>query len=138
MSELDYKVVKHLHEAKKPLKISQISKTLDVPHTTLGSCVKRLEKNNYVVYNRYKTVSLSEKGKNLAMELIRHSRLLEVLLFNELDLSKEEAHVEAEKFNLLFSCKMINKICEKYGHPQQCPCGKEILESSNCYCNEKH
>jgi Mn-dependent DtxR family transcriptional regulator len=63
---------------------------------------------------------------------------LELFLFNELDMSIEEAHEESEKFALLFSCNTINKICEKYNHPKECPCGEAILNSNDCYCSEKH
>ena len=82
-------------------------------------------------------ITLTEKGENLAKELIRHARLLETLLYNELELSAKEAHNESEKFNLLFSCNTINKICEKYEHPSECPCGDTILSSINCYCEKE-
>ena len=136
MLDLDYKVLKFLYRSNNLLKVGEISKKLGVPHSTLGGCVKRLESEGYVIYNRYRLVILSEIGRNLAIELIRHSHLLGVLLYNELGLSSEEAHKESEKFNLLFSCETINKICEKYGHPQKCPCGDFILNSTECSCKE--
>lgn len=130
--------MKTLQRKNVPLKVGEISRELDIPHSTIGSCVKRLEENGFVVYNRYEPVHLSNDGINLANELIRHCQLLEVLLFNELGLDKEEAHTESEKFNLLLSCNTINKICEKYGHPKLTPCGETIYNSSNCFCIEGH
>ncbi len=137
MSDTDYKVLKLLHRSKEPLMVGDIAKNLSVPHSTIGSCVKRLELEGNVNYERYKPVVLLDKGKHLAMELMRHTQLLEVLLYNTLGLSKEEARIESEKINLLFSCNIINKICEKYGHPEESPCGEAILNSNNCSC-EKH
>jgi DtxR family Mn-dependent transcriptional regulator len=139
MLELDYKVIKLLYQHKKPMKIGEISKQLNVPHSTLGSCVtKRLNVKGFVKYKAYHDVVLTEKGKDLAKELNRHSRLLELLLYNELGISSKIAHEESEKFNLLLSCETINKICNKYGHPNKCPCGELISNSSECYCEKGH
>lgn len=132
---MDFQVIKHLME--KPKKVSEIAKQLEIPHSTIGSCIKRLEEKEIVSYNRYKNVKLTKKGRELGNELMRHSQLFELLLVKELDLTPKEARIEADKFNLLLSCKTIDKICSKYGHPKTCPCGIEILESKNCLCKKK-
>ncbi len=138
MMDLDYKVLKYLYRSQKPMKIGTIAKDLGIKHSTLGSCIsKRLRTKGYVNYEAYREVELTQRGKNLAIELVRHTQLLEVLLYNALGLSKEEAREESEKFNLLFSCNTINIICEKFGHPTRCPCGELILNSSECYCEEE-
>ena len=136
MLDLDYKVLKILYRSSKPLKVGDISKLLEIPHSTVGTCIKRLEKGNYVIYKRYQPVVLSERGMDLAIELIRHAKLMEILLTEELYLNVKEAHEESEKFNLLLSCNIINRICEKYNHPNKSPCGEVILNSSDCYCEE--
>ena len=138
MLDLDCKVLKLLHRSQEPLKVGDIAKALDIPHSTTGSCIKRLEYEKHVEYDRYNVVKLTDSGKSLAIELIRHSQLMEVLLYHELGLTVELAHDESEKLNLLFSCEVINKICEKYNHPSKCPCGHDILSSGTCYCEKKH
>jgi Mn-dependent DtxR family transcriptional regulator len=137
MSNLDYTVLKYLFEAEKPLKIGTIKKGLKIPHSTLGSCIERLEERGFVNYEPYYEVELTEKGEEMAKELLRHRHLIEILLYKELGLDKELAHKESQKFNLLLSCQTINKICERYGHPQKCPCGSEILDSKNCFCRQR-
>lgn len=136
--DIDFKVLKTIFRFKKPVKVGRISRYLSLPHSTIGSCVKRLEKTGYVIYERYKPVSLTEKGRDVAIESIRHSRLLEMLLINEIGLDKKVAHEESEKFNLPFSCEIINLICEKYGHPKECPCGESILDSIKCNCEKNN
>jgi len=136
MLDIDYKILKILYRSSKFLKVGQLARILNLPHSTVGSCIKRLENEKLVIYERYKPVALSKEGIDLAKELIRHAQLLELLLFKELNLKNEEAHEESEKFNLLFSCNTINKICEKYGHPKECPCGENILNSNNCFCED--
>lgn len=137
MIGLDYSVVKLLHRSDLPLKVGGIAKKLNLPHSTLGSCIVRLQSGDLVKYKAYKEVILTEKGRELARELIRHAQLIELFLHKSLGLSIEEAHKESEKINFLFTCGTINKICEKFNHPITCPCGKPILESRNCYCEIK-
>lgn len=134
MQNLDYIVVKLLYRQSTPLKIGKIAKELIVPHSTLGSCITRLKRKDLVNYEAYHDVELTSKGRDLAIELIRHARLIETLLHYELGVKPELAHRESEKLNLLLSCETINKICKKYGHPKKCPCGEEILSSSHCIC----
>ena len=136
MLDLDYKILKILYRSSHPLKVGEISKLIKLPHSTVGTSIKRLENSNYVIYKRYQPVILSEKGTDLAIELIRHAKLMEMLLVKELGLNIKEAHEESEKFNLLLSCNIVNKICEKYNHPHISPCGETILNSSTCYCEE--
>jgi len=134
MQDLDYSVVKLLYRQSTPLKIGKIAKELRVPHSTLGSCITRLKRKDIVNYEAYHEVKLTSKGRDLAIELIRHARLIETLLHYELGVKPELAHRESERLNLLLSCETINKICKKYGHPKKCPCGEEILSSSHCIC----
>lgn len=137
MLDIDYEVLRKLYK-NKALKVGTLAKKLNYPHSTVGSCIKRLENQGYVIYERYKPVILSEKGKDLTIELKRHAHLLEMLLINELEMKQEDAHAESEKINLRFSCDVINKICERYGHPKKCTCGERILSSSDCYCDKKY
>ncbi len=140
MQEIDYLILKILCRNNKPARLKKIreeiknQKGLETPFSTINSSIERLEKLDYVEWTRYYPIKLTEKGLNLAKELIRHAQLLELFLYNELKLSRDDAHYESEKLNLLLSCETINKICEKYSHPTICPCGEEILNSKHCYC----
>jgi Mn-dependent DtxR family transcriptional regulator len=143
MLDIDYQILKVIYRTNGNARLKYIQheveavKGIKIPLSTINSCIERLEKKKYVNWIRYHPLKLTAYGTNLAKELIRHARLLELLLYNELELSAEEAHIESEKSNLLFSCKTINKICEKYSHPEECPCGEEISNSSNCFCEKK-
>ncbi len=143
MLDIDYQILKIIYRNNGRVRIKQIQEEfkikqeIEIPLSTINSCIERLEKKGYVDWIRYSHLKLTEDGENLAKELIRHARLLETLLFNELELSAKEAHIESEKFNLLFSCNTINKICVKYAHPSECPCGDTILSSIHCYCEKE-
>jgi len=143
MNNIDYKVLKILYRNHGKAKVKHIQNKLNnygyeaVSYSTIDSCIERLDKKNLVIWKKYQPIELTSEGENYAKELIRHTQLLEVLLYEELDLSTEDAHKESEKFNLLFSCNTINKICEKYNHPEKCPCGEKILNSTDCYCQKE-
>lgn len=139
MSDLDFQVLKLIYRSSpESITVRNIADILNIPHSTTGSCVKRLESERYLTYERKGPVTLTEKGQDMAIELLRHSQLLEVLLHKSLGLPIAEAHKESEKVNFLFSCETINKICEKFGHPHETPCGEEILNSSSCHCEKHH
>ena len=138
MTELDFTVLKLLFRATENLTVRSIASSLNIPHSTTGSSIKRMEKEGYINYERRSNVELTEKGIDMAKELLRHSQLIELLLHKSLDLPIEKAHEESEKVNFLFSCETINKICEKYSHPRKCPCGESIPNSNACYCEKQN
>ncbi len=95
MQNLDYIVIKFLFRNSVPLKVGKLAKELNIPHSTLGSCITRLKAKGFVKYEAYRDVELISKGKDLATELIRHARLLEIFLHNELGVNPELAHSES-------------------------------------------
>jgi DtxR family Mn-dependent transcriptional regulator len=144
MLDIDYQILKIIYRNGNKLRLKQIQleikviKRVEIPLSTINSCLERLEKAGFVNWVRYSHIELTKNGLDLAKELSRHAQLLELLLYNELDLSIDKAHTESEKLNLLLSCDIINKICEKYNHPNYCPCGEEIPNSKGCYCGREN
>jgi Mn-dependent DtxR family transcriptional regulator len=144
MLDIDYQILKIIFRNDEKVRLKEIQtkikniKGVKIALSTINSCLERLEKAEYIKWIRYSHVELTQKGENLAKELLRHAQLLELLLYNELELSIDKAHTESEKLNLMLSCETINKICEKYDHPNYCPCGNEIPNSESCYCGEDY
>ena len=97
MLDLDYQILKIIYRNKDNARLKQIQKEfldsneINIPLSTLNSCLERLEKKEYIEWVRYKPPTLNDKGAQLAKELLRHAQLLEVFLCNELGLSVEEA-----------------------------------------------
>jgi DtxR family Mn-dependent transcriptional regulator len=144
MLDIDYQILKIIFRNDEKVRLKKIQseikliKGIKIALSTINSCLERLEKAEFIKWIRYSHVELTQKGVNLAKELLRHAQLLELLLYNELELSIDQAHEESEKLNLMFSCETINRICEKYNHPNFCPCGNEIPNSETCYCGEDY
>ncbi|MFW9875012.1 MAG: hypothetical protein ACFFG0_18040 [Candidatus Thorarchaeota archaeon] len=62
MLDLDFRVIKFLFKSQKSMKIGEIRKEFDLPHSTLGSCIKRLKNRNFVDYEPYHEVNLTKNG----------------------------------------------------------------------------
>jgi DtxR family Mn-dependent transcriptional regulator len=136
MNDIDYKVIKYLYKINKKVKVGELASEFSIPHSTMGSCIKRLRSKKLLDYDPYGVIQLTDSGKELASELIRHAQLVEVFLHRELNLSAAEANRESEVLHLQLSCETINRICQKYDHPKKCPCGEEIVNSKACHCDE--
>ena len=109
---------------------TKISKELKVSGASVTGMLKRLSTMELVDYNSYKGVKLTEKGKVVALEIIRHHRLLELYLKEHLDFSLEKVHEEACRLEHYISEEFADKIDEIMGHPQFDPHGHPIPTKS--------
>jgi DtxR family transcriptional regulator, Mn-dependent transcriptional regulator len=77
----------------------------------------------YVEYEKHRGVRLSPEGKRRALEVLRHHRLIETLLYEILDYPIEEVHEEAERLEHFISERFEERIAAKLGHPKFDPHG---------------
>ena len=83
-----------------------------------------------VEYERHRGVQLSAMGKQRALEVLRHHRLIETFLFEILDYPIEEVHDEAERLEHFISERFEERIAAKLGHPKSDPHGHFIPSMS--------
>jgi DtxR family Mn-dependent transcriptional regulator len=76
-----------------------------------------------VEYERHRGVLLSPTGKERALEVVRHHRLIETFLYKVLDYPIEEVHEEAERLEHFISERFEERIAAKLGHPKIDPHG---------------
>jgi len=79
-----------------------------------------------VEYERHRGVQLSAVGKQRALEVVRHHRLIETFLYEILDYPIEEVHDEAERLEHFISERFEERIAAKLGHPKIDPHGHFI------------
>ncbi len=79
-----------------------------------------------VEYERHRGVQLSAAGKQRALEVVRHHRLIETFLYEILDYPIEEVHEEAERLEHFISERFEERIAAKLGHPKSDPHGHFI------------
>ena len=111
---------------KKSVKPKDIADRLGVSPAAITDMVRKLESEGYVTSAPYKGVFLTEKGRKVGANMIRHHRLWEAFLHDELGLSWDQVHNEAERLEHACSDALIDKIEEKLGFPAFDPHGNPI------------
>jgi len=105
---------------------SELAKEMGVANASVTNMVKRLSKLGMVDYQSYYGTTLTKSGEKIALEMIRHHRLLELYLKEMLGYSWDEVHEEAEKLEHYISEQFEDKISELLNHPTVDPHGDPI------------
>lgn len=123
----DYlKAIYKLEAEGKGASTTRIADALDVSSASATNMIKRLSKMGLVDYQSYKGASLTSSGRKIALEIIRHHRLLELYLLEVMGYSWDEVHDEAEKLEHHISEQFEDKIAELLDNPTHDPHGDPI------------
>jgi len=106
--------------------MGQIATALDVAPGTVTAMVKALDKRELVRYEPYSGVRLTEGGRQMALDVLRRHRLIELFLVETLGLDWSEVHEEAERLEHAMSERLIDRIDALLGHPRVDPHGDPI------------
>jgi DtxR family Mn-dependent transcriptional regulator len=109
-----------------PVSTSALAERLDVSPASASAMVKRLESLGLVTRRPYHGVELTAAGTRLALEVIRHHRLLELYLAEALGMSWDRVHEEAEVLEHAISPELSELIAAKLGNPTHDPHGDPI------------
>jgi len=93
---------------------------------SVTTMLQKLAKLNLVIYTPYHGAALTAVGRRLALEVLRHHRLVELFLVEALGYSWEEVHVEAEVLEHVLSEQLEARIDARLGHPTVDPHGDPI------------
>ena len=103
-----------------------LAKRLNVKPATITKMLKRLASMEYVIYEPYYGAKLTESGRRVAMDVIRHHRLLELYLFRKLGFAWDEVHDEACRLEHVISEKLEQRIVEDLGDVRTDPHGHPV------------
>ena len=103
-----------------------LAERLGVTPGSASAMAKRLDALGLVRHEPYRGVRLTEQGRRVALEVLRHHRLLEAFLREELDMPWDRVHAEAEVLEHVISEDLEQRIAEKLGHPELDPHGDPI------------
>jgi DtxR family transcriptional regulator, Mn-dependent transcriptional regulator len=103
-----------------------IAERLGVTAASASGMVKKLDGLGLVSHVPYKGVKLTEAGERVALEVIRHHRLLELYLAESLDVPWDRVHAEAEVLEHVLSEELEELIAAKLGNPTVDPHGDPI------------
>lgn len=127
-SEENYlKIIYHLSlKSEAVVSTNAIANVMDSKPSSVTDMVQKLAEKDLVSYKKYQGVSLTEKGKKAAVNIIRKHRLWEVFLVEKLNFSWDEVHDIAEQLEHIKSEQLINRLDKFLNFPTEDPHGDPI------------
>src|SRR5919198_3450183 len=103
-----------------------LAERLGVRPASVSGMLRKLSDLGLVEHERYRGVRLTERGRRVALEVIRHHRLVELFLVESLGMTWDEVHAEAEVLEHALSEELEELIARKLGDPTVDPHGDPI------------
>jgi DtxR family Mn-dependent transcriptional regulator len=113
-----------------PVSTNDLADRLSVTPGSASAMVKKLAELGLADHVPYRGVSLTDSGERLALEVLRHHRLLETYLAEHLGVPWDRVHEEAEKLEHVLSDYLEGRIAAKLGNPTHDPHGDPIPDAS--------
>jgi DtxR family transcriptional regulator, Mn-dependent transcriptional regulator len=117
-----------------------LADALGVSPASATAMLKKLATLGLIVHERYHGATLTPAGERMALEVVRHHRLLELYLMQALGLSWDQVHEEAERLEHHLSDQLESHIDRALGFPTRDPHGDPIpspellLQSDEMVC----
>ena len=105
---------------------NDLAARLGVTPASVSGMVRKLTEVGIVEHQPYHGVRLTDQGRRVALEVLRHHRLLELFLTQELGMSWDRVHAEAEVLEHVLSEEFEELIAARLGHPTVDPHGDPI------------
>lgn len=109
-----------------PVPTQTLAERLGVKPPSATEMLKKLSALGLVHHSPYRGARLTEAGRKVALEILRHHRLLEAYLHQALGYGWEEVHEEAERLEHVISEALEERIAQALGHPAFDPHGDPI------------
>jgi DtxR family Mn-dependent transcriptional regulator len=103
-----------------------LSTRLGLPMARVSETIKRLTAEGLVDHQPYKPITLTARGQQIALAMVRRHRLIEAFLVNSLGYGWDEVHDEAENLEHSVSDLLIDRVDALLGHPEFDPHGDPI------------
>ena len=127
--EMYLKAIWHIKEDGNPVKISTIAKMLNVRQPSVVQMLKKLNESKLVNYNK-SGVSLTKNGEEIGSNMMRNSRLLEVLMDSALKVDIDEEMVCGIEHHM--NTQFTDALCTMLKHPRKCPHDHDIPRGNCC------
>ncbi|MDZ7687551.1 MAG: metal-dependent transcriptional regulator [Halobacteriales archaeon] len=112
------------------VRTSELAEYLGVSQPTVTNTLEKLDERGLVEREKYKGVELTEEGKTVAVEVVRHHRLIEAYLAEALDYDWSEVHDEAERLEHHISEEFEERVADALDNPERDPHGAPIPSES--------
>lgn len=105
---------------------NDIAESVQTKAASVTDMLKKLAEKELIIYEKYKGVSLTAKGDDIARKLVRNHRLWEVFLVEKLGFKWDEVHPIAEQMEHVYSVELIQRLDAFLGFPKYDPHGDPI------------
>lgn len=123
----DYlKVIYQISTQDEKVSTTKIAHHLSCSPASVTNMLQKLSELKLVEYRPYQGVRLTTTGSRIALEIIRHHRLIELYLSEVLGFSWDKVHAEAERLEHVISEEFESRIDEALGYPTKDPHGHPI------------
>jgi len=109
---------------------SALARQQRVSDASASAMVKKLAALGLVEHERYRGVTLTPEGEQVALEIIRHHRLLELYLAETLGIAVDDVHDEADRLEHVLSEELEERIDKALGYPTHDPHGDPIPDAN--------
>jgi DtxR family Mn-dependent transcriptional regulator len=116
---------------------NQIAEMTNTKAASVTDMLKKLSEKKLINYIKYQGVTLTEAGKNAAVNIVRKHRLWEVFLVEKLGFKWDEVHDIAEELEHINSESLINRLDDFLGNPAADPHGDPIPDRSGTIHQKK-
>jgi DtxR family Mn-dependent transcriptional regulator len=120
------KAIYEIQKEKGKVSTNALSEKLRVAPASVTSMIKKLSEKKLLTHKRYQGVKLTQAGQKIALEVIRHHRLIELYLAEALGVPWDRVHEEAEKWEHVLSEDLEDRMDAALGHPTRDPHGSPI------------
>ena len=129
--EMYLKAIWHIAERGNEVKISSIAKLLNIKQPSVVSMLHKLNEENFVEYSKANiSIRITPKGEQIARQMIRNTRLLEILMRDSLRIDIDEEMVCGIEHHM--KEVFTDALCTLLRHPVQCPHGHPIPPGKCC------
>jgi DtxR family transcriptional regulator, Mn-dependent transcriptional regulator len=128
--EMYLKAIWYIRERGEDVKVSSIAKLLNVTQPSVVQMLHKLNNANLLTYNKGNLVEMTSEGQRIGKQMIRNTRLLEVMMKDALKIEIDEEMVCGIEHHMkkIFT----DALCTLLKHPRKCPHGHNIPAGKCC------
>ena len=128
--EMYLKAVWYIRERGEEVKVSSIAKLLNVKQPSVVQMLHKLNDSNLVYYEKGNVVEMTEAGESIGKQMIRNTRLLEVMMKDALKIEIDEEMVCGIEHHM--KNQFTDALCTLLKHPRECPHDNRIPKGECC------
>jgi DtxR family Mn-dependent transcriptional regulator len=127
LTEENYlKAIFHLIKPDNTVTVTDLSKFLNIKMPSVNSMMKKFVEKDWIRYESYKPLEVTESGKKEAALIVRKHRLTEMFLVKKMNIGWENVHEIAEQLEHIHSEEFFEKMDELLNYPKIDPHGEPI------------